>query len=207
MNRSAHFGKAVSHLLQSRVPAPPPQQQSPRRPHLHLIVARLIKYHKGTTVACFRRPKVAKHISKFKVSSWRGPTLKSTLLELQREREKETERERYRGRDRERERERQRERERVAGLILRGLSREGWWAGCNKPKPADSSSRKHWEVFWVWIAAVQAFSHSDFDIPETYQKCEFLFGLAGMLCKVWLAHTNLCPRQLHIDLAKSSGMP
>ena len=175
MNRSAHFGKAVSHLLQSRVPAPPPQQQSDRRPHLHLIVARLIKYHKGTTVACFEGQK------------W--PNIFRSV------------------KFRERERDRERERERVAGLILRGLSREGWWAGCNKPKPADSSSRKHWEVFWVWITAVQAFSHSDFDIPEMYQKCEFLFGLAGILCKVWLAHTNLCPRQLHIDLAKSSGMP
>lgn len=105
MNRSAHFGKAVSHLLQSRVPAPPPQQQSPRRPHLHLIVARLIKYHKGTPVACFQRPKVAKHISKFKVSSWRGPTLKSTLLELQRERGRERDRERDREGETERERE------------------------------------------------------------------------------------------------------
>lgn len=38
LNRSNHFSRAISHLLQSRVPTPPPPMPS-TRPHLHLIVA------------------------------------------------------------------------------------------------------------------------------------------------------------------------
>ena len=109
MNRSSHFGKVVSHLLQSRVPAPPPQQpqQQSWRPHLHLIVAGLIKYRKGTTIACFRRARVAKHISKFPVGvaqimAWSNIEVSSTRT---------SERERKRERERERESESERVRE------------------------------------------------------------------------------------------------